>query len=173
MSRKSLYVNSWGGDFNWRTSPLSRVLPPVAWRRHPPSRRGAYADVLWKISNALFTRRFYLQKQTSIQWKPVSALRKTVFHCMETCFLGGVTSAFLPLSSRLTSEPPSSESKSMSPVPIPISNGAAAPPPPSARAPSPSGRAVAVPPPHLMACPWFQPIKGLPPGTPGTLVLSR
>ena len=24
-----------------RESPLSRVLPPVAWRRHPPSRRGA------------------------------------------------------------------------------------------------------------------------------------
>ncbi len=28
-------------DFSFWNSPLARVLPPVAWRRHPPSRRGA------------------------------------------------------------------------------------------------------------------------------------
>ena len=41
------YANSshLGGDFNWWKSSLSRVLPPVAWRRHPPSRRGGAVGV--------------------------------------------------------------------------------------------------------------------------------
>ncbi len=42
MSRKNVSTSICEGcDFYWGESPLSRVLPPVAWRRHPPSRRGA------------------------------------------------------------------------------------------------------------------------------------